>query len=116
VAQGVAQLRYADEAKAVQELTAPDDVIIISGDGWNPELPYLARRRAVMDFRLFDAADPRWLKAREALAAERVGAYLFCGKVRRDAPLRRERVASFGLDEAAMAVGPECDVVPAHSG
>ena len=35
-------------ADAINEATAPDDVIVGFGLGWDPEVPYYAKRRAVM--------------------------------------------------------------------
>ena len=35
-------------ARAVSDATRPDDVVVVFGMDWNPELPYYAKRRALM--------------------------------------------------------------------
>jgi hypothetical protein len=67
-------------ARAVGEATGPQDVIVVFGMDWNPELPYYAKRRALM---WPGWADPRpgsddFGRALVSLEGQRIGALVSC--------------------------------------
>ena len=83
---------------AVQRMTDPDEVILISGDDWSSLTPYYTRRRALMlpNGTGLDAA----LRARTfgALQGEKVTALVLRGAERDNAGLLAEACTTFGLD------------------
>ena len=80
ISQIAPQTTYVDIARQVAAATKPDDVIVIIGDGWNPELAYLAGRRAVMNAPDYADDDPRWQAALAAVGNDHIGARVLCSK------------------------------------
>ena len=82
---------------SLRGLTAPDEVIVVSGQDWNSMTPYYARRRALM-IREEAETNPAQLDAAfAALASERLGALVLEAKTQNRGELLRRAVAR-GLD------------------
>jgi len=73
-------------ASVLREYTAPEDVVVTMGLGWSSEVPYYAKRRAVMllqdDFQAFVPAALRAPGAGDQML--RLGAVVRCGEQRAD--------------------------------
>ena len=74
-------------AEHVQAVTAPNDVLAIWGASWSPEIPWAAKRRALMDHLGRDPRGPVMTRALDALraAAYDITALIFCDGTRGDA-------------------------------
>lgn len=80
-----------EHTKLLQEITAPDDVIVVVGDDWSSIIPYYAGRRALM-IPVWREENAAYLdKAFAALRGSRVGAIIIS---------KTSRSASRILDEA----------------
>ena len=87
-------------AARVRQFTKPEDVVLIYGLDWSPEIPYYSRRRALMDrdFRSLD--DESFLRSRKLSVGEKgFGAVLACGHVLGDLPEVERRVTQLGFSE-----------------
>lgn len=97
-------------ANAIDESTGPEDVIVGFGLGWDPEVPYYAKRRAVMWPGWGDPRpdSPDVVRTLANLEGYRVGAFFNCsvGLPPATLALFRER---WGLDEAPAYRG-RCQV------
>lgn len=96
--------------EVIRAATRPDDVVVILGQDWNPVVPYLADRRALMlpfpredDFAARQAA---W----DNLSGEKVGALVVTGPRRQRPDLVREIVERFDLSRAPALSSAEHDV------
>lgn len=100
-----------DLAAIVRETTPPDGVLLISGDDWNPLLPYYAQRRAVMVAGGRDD-EPKVLEdVVGRLPPDAIKAMLLVGdKVRSDRELIRARAARFGLALQPFASSDTADL------
>lgn len=67
--------------RLLQEITSPDEVLLVYGQDWHPMFPYYARRRALMDREDRPAGDPALERSLALLQAEgrKIGAVLGCG-------------------------------------
>jgi hypothetical protein len=78
--QAANHLHLAAVSEVVRELTEPDDVIVVLGCDWSPELPFACRRRALMV--------PNWPRASvsnlprylQELGGYRLGALVYCDR------------------------------------
>jgi hypothetical protein len=98
--------------QAIQTRTAPDDAVIVYGLGWSSELPYYARRRALMDMEDRPLDRPPISVSLENLAQEgrSLGALVVCGASRDRPELVRAAVERFDLDPEAAFADPRCSV------
>jgi len=98
-------------AKVVDDFTSAEDVVVIFGADWSPEIPYAANRRAVMERIRRPIDHPIMKEALELLRQHgfRVGAMLSC-YTEQGSPLTAERIRVLGTPvlRAANIVG--CDV------
>ena len=84
--------------QALNRLTRPNEVLVITGDDWNSMIPYYARRRALM-IRADVEQDEAYLrKALAALKGEQVGVLVLPESAEKDAILLKLAVEYFGLD------------------
>jgi hypothetical protein len=70
--------RYATIGHLIQEKTDKEDVLIIWGHDWSPEVPYVSKRRAIMDRQNRDLEDPSLTEALNNLGQRKIGALVFC--------------------------------------
>jgi len=91
------------EAEVLRTVTGPHDVIVVVGRDWNPALPYLARRRALMLPTGQEAEPPVVARALVALRGERIGAFLITGKFRRNQALVDAVLAAGNLARTPVA-------------
>ncbi|MBI2513706.1 MAG: glycosyltransferase family 39 protein [Opitutae bacterium] len=100
-----------DLAAIAREATPPDGVLLVSGDDWNPLLPYYAQRRAVMVAGGRDD-EPRVLEdVLGRLPTDSIKAMLLVGDdVRRNRELVRARAARFGLAPQPFASSDTADL------
>jgi hypothetical protein len=85
-------------AAAVRKLTKPSDVVLIWGKDWSSEIPFYARRRAVMDY--MNSSDRELEAVLANLRAEDVGGALFCGAARSWSRRITEIRGRYGLDQS----------------
>jgi hypothetical protein len=78
-------------AQEIQKSTSPNDVILVWGGDWNSQIPYLARRRALMIWpeQLLD--DEIIAEAFRRLDSYKIGAMVVCGSTRRNPEYIRKR-------------------------
>ena len=82
--------------QSLRNLVKADEVIVIVGQDWNPEIPFFAQRRAVM-LREEVLRNPVRLDAAfAALAGEKIGALAILGTVRNPEEFLK-RTAPFGI-------------------
>ena len=76
-----------DLGEHVRAITRPDDVVLVWGMDWSPELSWAAKRRALMDYADRDPMSETMVQALEALRAHsyQVKALVFCGRERDEA-------------------------------
>ncbi|MBN1412795.1 MAG: hypothetical protein JW969_18255 [Spirochaetales bacterium] len=65
-----------EAAKVIRENTEKNDIILIYGNDWSPEIPYYAQRKAIMDRWNMGINDYRFKEAITALADDNVRAML----------------------------------------
>lgn len=93
-------------AAAVRTLTKPNEVVLIWGRDWSSEIPYYARRRAVMDY--MNSSDREMESVLAGLRRDEVGAALFCGPTRLSAGRIEEIRARYGLGRSHAV--EDCDI------
>jgi hypothetical protein len=85
-------------ASALQEISEPDDTLIVAGDDWSSIIPYYAQRRALM-LRSELPERPAYLKTAFGLMqGERVAALVLIGPERNNTALLDLAVRHFDLD------------------
>jgi hypothetical protein len=89
----------------IRKVTETDEVILIYGADWSSEIPYGARRRALMDRWSLPLSDPSMVAAIEVTGRERITAMVICGDRARDQQFVHERTDYFGLQAEGKAVG-----------
>ncbi|HSP98298.1 MAG TPA: tetratricopeptide repeat protein [Candidatus Dormibacteraeota bacterium] len=94
----------------LRRVTAPDDVLLIYGEDWSPELPYYAQRRALMDRNNRSFSDPTMRAAMENLKTHHVGAGVFCRASRSRTDLVRQAQQAFELLKVPFVGTGGCDV------
>lgn len=60
------------ECLLIRAVTAPDDVVLIYGEDWNPTIPFYAERRAVMNRSNLPLSDPRFQESIRTTGKERI--------------------------------------------
>ncbi|MBX3736388.1 MAG: hypothetical protein KF715_06865 [Candidatus Didemnitutus sp.] len=100
-----------DLATIARETTPADGVLLISGDDWNPLLPYYAQRRALMVAGGRDD-EPQVLEDVVAkLPPRQIAAMILVGDpVRKNRELIRARTARFGLAPQPFASSDTADL------
>ncbi|MDP2137546.1 MAG: glycosyltransferase family 39 protein [Candidatus Didemnitutus sp.] len=100
-----------DLATVIRETVPVDAVVLISGDDWNPLLPYYAQRRAVMVAGGRDQEPNVLDDVVSRLPPRSVAAMVLVGdKVRQDATLVRARAERFGLSTRPFASSDNADL------
>ncbi|MDI1334721.1 MAG: glycosyltransferase family 39 protein [Lacunisphaera sp.] len=100
-----------DLATVIRETVPADGVVLISGDDWNPLLPYYAQRRAVMVAGGRDAETGVLEDVIARLPPRRIAAMVLVGdQVRQDAALVAARAARFGLAPRPFATSEAADL------
>lgn len=99
--------------RLVQTTTKADEVLLIYGMSYSPELPYESRHRAIMDWENHSVNEPGMQRLLAALGAERIGAIVVCGDARADSVVMRN-IAHLGFPSPPWYREPYCDlyVVP----
>lgn len=104
------EARVPELSRALQAVTEPEDVLVILGQDWNPVVPYMADRRALMFPFRYDAEPAVRAAALDRLSGATVGALVVAGRDRG----RAEEVAAiarrFDLTPEPVLRGPETDV------
>jgi len=62
------------ECFLIRAVTAPEDVILIYGEDWNPTIPFYAERRAIMNRSNLPLSDPRFQESIRTTGKERISA------------------------------------------
>lgn len=83
--------------RSLHDLTAPDEVLVITGQDWNAMTPYYARRRALMIREDAEKNLPQVDAALAALAGEKIGALVLGPATQNQAELVR-RLEGRGID------------------
>ncbi|MCF7760824.1 MAG: glycosyltransferase family 39 protein [Cephaloticoccus sp.] len=100
-----------DLAVIMRETIPPDGVVLISGDDWNPLLPYYAQRCALM---VAGGRDNEFEVLNDVLARlspQRITAMVLVGaKLRHQTSLIQERVQRFGLSPKPFATSDDADL------
>jgi hypothetical protein len=94
-----------------RQMTSADDVMLVYGLAYSPDLPYSAGRRAIMDWKNRSIDDPVIRVPLDRLRAEgaRIGALVVCGAARDEATVRAN-VAKLGFPEQPRHTEPYCDL------
>jgi len=102
-------------ADTIQRLTHPEDVVLIYGWDWSPELPYLAQRRALMDRAERPLGNPAMRAALINLRRERrrLGVLAVCSSSRSHTRLVAHAQRNLGFAEKAVYSDAICDLYPA---
>lgn len=101
---------YSNLANHIQTVTQDQDVIIIWGADWSSEIPYYARRRALMDRSNRELNSPEMIKALGNLSNYTIGAAVVCGEEAKDERFLKPRLLYFGFSEKPSAVLSGCAV------
>ena len=102
-------------ADLIDSTTKPEDVLLIYGLDWSPELPYQAHRRAIMD-RYGVTIDPQLQASLQLLPPQRIGAILNCGYFRSQNGAIEDVLKSIHFQRSIFATADNCDLyLPAHS-
>jgi len=98
-------------AEHVRAVTAPNDVLVIWGARWSPEIPWTAKRRALMDNPGYDPHGPEMTRALDALrsASYEITALVFCKGARVDGFLQ-PRLALFPGFRRVASGSNGCDL------
>ncbi len=100
-----------DLATVIRDTIPDDGVLLISGDDWNPLLPYYAQRRAVMVAGGRDGEPAVLEDVIARLPPRRIAAMVLVGdKVRQDAALVLARTTRFGLAPRPFAASDNADL------
>lgn len=89
--------RLLDTAMLVQSATTPDEVLLVIGLDWNSELPYYARRRALMNRDGRPPGDPLMHRALANLGERRLGAMVVCSNALAERGLIESWLGATGL-------------------
>jgi hypothetical protein len=60
----------------IREVTSEEDVLLIYGNDWNPEIPYYAERKSLMNKWNYPLTDPRIQKSIENIGRDRITAMI----------------------------------------
>ena len=94
-------VRLLDSASVLQGSTTPDAVVLILGLDWSSELPYYARRRALMNREYRSPQDPIMQRALANLGDQRLGAMVVCFGALRQPALIQSWLRATGLSPIA---------------
>ena len=97
-------------AHAIEQGTAPRDVLVIYGRDWDSTLPYYAHRRALMDRWDMPVGTPRLAAAMAKLQGERIGAMIVTGSLAADESFIASHAQYFGVDAQPAIRSPEGNV------
>jgi hypothetical protein len=81
-AQAIEDISVQGIAKAIQQNSKPEDVVMVYGMDWSSELPYSSHRRGIMVRDNTGAANPMLQKSLANLGSNRIGAIAFCRAAR----------------------------------
>ena len=96
---GQKQMSYGSDLDvALQNVTHPDDVLIVAGEDWASMVPYYTQRRALMIRRDMENDWSLLSEAFELLKGERIGALVLRGAQQSNTGLRDLAARSFDLD------------------
>ena len=90
-------------ARSVESHTSENDVVLLYGLDWSPEIAFYSHRRVVMD-RDFLPLESEVMREtlRKTLGAGRFGAILACGKRLDDREALESRVRSLGFEPSRV--------------
>ena len=99
----------------LRQLTGPDETLLLLGMDLVPQVPYVTKRRAIMDWENRGAGDPAMQHEIAALGAEggRLGAMVVCGSVRA-LPIVRINIDRLSFFERPEFSTRDCDVYVAR--
>ena len=101
-------LRRAQTAALVDRITAPDDVILITGLDWSAELPYQSHRRAIMAPTV-PSLSPGLRQAIRNQGPDRIAAFVACATGRTD-PSLPELLGQLGMPDTPTLYANDCDI------
>ncbi len=94
-------------APVLREITAPDDIVLVFGQDWNPMLAFFADRRAIMVVDRFFEEAWRLDEVLQRVDPRRVTALVVTGNLRHYPAALRPYSASFGLSDHPVLIGPD---------
>jgi hypothetical protein len=97
-------------ARVLEEVTAPDDVLLIYGQDWAPVVPYYAHRRALMNRRAGALDAPPLRAALQGLGSSRIGAVVFCHGIGEHSDFVRQVLATLPLQPSRVVRVGGCAV------
>ncbi len=104
------ETRVPELSRALKAVTQSDDVLVIFGQDWNPVLPYMAERRALMiPFPMENNLEAQ-AAAFTLLNQDTVGALVAPGPQRYRADLLQPVIRQFGLSSSPVLTGDVTDV------
>jgi len=95
--QAVNDLSLVRIAEAVQHYTREEDIILCYNDGGSPQIPYYAKRKALIDPTLQPLHDSHMKRVLEALQGERPAAMVFETPLCKQEDFVQERLRYFGF-------------------
>jgi len=101
-------------ADVLKRVTDPEDVLLIYGLDWSPELPYLAHRRAIMN-RYGFGDHPGLPFTLSHLAPRKLGAVLMCGIYRNSAAPMEDLLTRLSFGNR-YATASDCDIYLPRNG
>ncbi|MCH2188026.1 hypothetical protein MK280_19405 [Myxococcota bacterium] len=97
-------------AQEIQRRTSVSDVIVVWGADWSSEIPYLARRRALMMWPHHFREEGAVAEALRRLEDYNIGAMIVCGENRSDPSSMNDRSDLFGMESAPVFSGTACQL------
>lgn len=97
-------------ALAANQLTQPDDVLVVFGDDWDSTVPYYSERKALMEPGWMGWETPAFQAALANLKSAQIGAVLVCRNARSDREDVQERLSALGFRETASFQNEACEI------
>jgi len=94
-------------AELLREVTAPDDIVLVFGQDWNPLLSYYAGRRALMVVDRYFPDEWRLTEVLSRIDPQRITALVITGNLRNHPDALRQLKARLNLSADPILVGPD---------
>lgn len=102
-------------AVVLREVTAPDDIVVIFGQDWNPMLAYYADRRALMVLDAFTLDAWRLQQVLQRVDSRKVTALVVTGEARLHPDTFRTLIVNLGLSDNPVLLGTDTHLFVAKS-
>ncbi len=97
--QAFAQYAAVDLGHVIEKATHSQDILLIYGHDWSPQIPYYAKRRAIMDRWNYDLQHRKIKQSLKNLGEATIGAMLVKGESQ---DFIKQRVNAFGLNSTPV--------------